>query len=61
MQLKKQKQGDKAEDADKNGRIVDPETNRDEVADILIEEGIIKRLARISIRMMRLLMQKVKS
>jgi hypothetical protein len=26
----------------KNGRIVDPETNRDEVADILIEEGIIK-------------------
>jgi dihydroorotase len=30
----------------KNGRIVDPETNRDEVADILIEEGIIKKIGK---------------
>ena len=28
----------------KNGRIIDPNTKRDEIADILIEEGIIKKI-----------------
>ena len=28
----------------KNGRIIDPETNRDEIADIVVEEGIITKI-----------------
>jgi dihydroorotase len=28
----------------KNGRIIDPESNRDEIADILVEEGIITKI-----------------
>ena len=30
----------------KNGRIIDPKTKRDEIADIFIEEGIIKKIGK---------------
>lgn len=32
----------------KNGRVIDPETNRDEVADILVRDGLIEKIGMIA-------------